>query len=100
MLVQSWNCRGLNGDLAGGVLRGLVRKWNPDIVFLVETKMRMAKMDKIRSKLGFWGGISFPAVGTVDGICLWWKRGICLDVWKITKNMICMVIRGATRGDD
>ena len=100
MLVISWNCRGLNRDSARDALRGLVRRNNPDILVLMETKMSYGRMQDLRSSFGFWGGEAVSANGLAGGFCIWWRRGLVVDIWKLNKNMVWAVIRGSTRNKD
>ena len=46
----------------------------------METKIDSEKMDRFRASLGFWGGVSVPTRGLAGGICLWWMKGVFLDI--------------------
>ena len=100
MLVLSWNCRGLNGDPTGEALRSLVRNRNPDVVFLMETKMSIDRMDLLRKRFGFWKGVAYPANGLAGGLCFWWTRGLNLEVSCVSRNVITMNVRGDDREGD
>ena len=40
-----------------GALRTLVRRWDPEVVFLSEMKMKIAGLKKIKMKLGSVNGL-------------------------------------------
>ena len=74
MLVLSWNRRGLNRDPTGEALRILMRDRNSDLVFLMETKMSIERMELLRKRLGFRDGVAHSANGLTGGLCLWWRK--------------------------
>ena len=57
-------------------------------------------MMNLRKRFGFWGGEGVSAQGLSGGICLWWRKDMEIDIWKLDKNMIWAVVRGTTRCDD
>ena len=66
----SWNCRGLGNPRSVRMLQNLVRCWNPKIVFLMETKTRKNRMERIKNRIGFANGLIVPSVGRSGGIAL------------------------------
>lgn len=52
MKIVAWNCRGLGHRPAARGLLKLQKKEDPDILFLSETKLDKARMEKFRSMLG------------------------------------------------
>ena len=56
-MALGWNCRGLGNPRSVGALHNIVRRWDPEVVFLSETKMRIASMKRIKMKLGFFNGL-------------------------------------------
>lgn len=49
-------------------------KWyNPQILFLIETKLSKEIMRIIRNRYGFLNGIYITADGSRGGLCLGWK---------------------------
>jgi hypothetical protein len=77
-----------------------VRGRNPDVVFLMETKMSIERMELLRKRFGFFGGVAFPANGLSGGLCLWWRKGIVMNALRVTKNVCEMVVRGDDREGD
>jgi exonuclease III len=51
MNILSWNCRGLGNPWTIRDLCQLTKEKNPNLVFLMETKLRRKKMELIRCKL-------------------------------------------------
>ena len=49
-------------------LHDLVQRWNPKIVFLIETKSRKNHMERIKNRIGFANGLIVPSVGRSGGI--------------------------------
>ena len=70
MSILSWNCQGLRNPRAVRDLCYLVRTKKPIMVFLMETKSRKNKMERIRSKLGFPNMLVVDCVGKGGGLVL------------------------------
>ncbi|XVF37227.1 hypothetical protein REPUB_Repub19eG0128300 [Reevesia pubescens] len=56
------------------VLKELVRLNDPDFVFLMETKNKVEKVERLRKKLKIEYGIAVEPKGLGDGLALWWKK--------------------------
>jgi exonuclease III len=80
MIILSLNCRGLGLDAAVGELRDLCRSYNPEVVFLCETKKRAKEMDKLKWSLGFTNGVAVDCCGRSGGLALWWRQGVDITV--------------------
>eukprot|EP00253_Pinus_taeda_P008283 PITA_08283 len=52
MKIISWNARGLNGQAKQRVLKRKFQKFNPEIMFIQETKCNSSSMAKINKKIG------------------------------------------------
>ena len=88
----SWNCRGLGNPWAVKALHDLVRRWNPKIVFLMETKLKKNRMERIKNRIGFANGLIVSNVGRSGGIALLWTREINLEVISYTRFHVNAVI--------
>ena len=55
MNYLSWNCRGLGNPCTVRQLLDLVSRFKSDIVFLMEVKISMEKMEKIKCIMNFEG---------------------------------------------
>lgn len=53
MNILSWNCRGLGLPTTIKELKGLIRKLNPCILFVCETKMLVCRVNSLKHVLGF-----------------------------------------------
>ena len=63
MIALNWNCRGLGNCSAVEVLVDLVRKKDPIILFLMETKLTFREMESIKSELGFFSMLAISSKG-------------------------------------
>ena len=72
MTVLAWNCQGLGTSLTVCMLTEEVKKKNPVLVFLVETKANTNRMKGFQNKLGFTQGIIVPRDGRSGGLALLW----------------------------
>ncbi|MBA0550147.1 hypothetical protein Golob_021117 [Gossypium lobatum] len=70
MKIICWNVRGLGSPRVVRRLQFLLKQNNPQLVFLMDTKVSGKRMEEIRRKCGFMNGIDVGAVGTRGGICL------------------------------
>lgn len=60
MAMVSWNVRGLNREEAIRQVRLLIKVYKPDLMFLMETKLSIGKVNIICKKLGFDQGLEVP----------------------------------------
>lgn len=74
MIYISWNSQGIGADLTVRHLKASVRKYNPDMVFLMETKNKNGKMENIRRKLNFNKVVYVEPQGIEGGLDLWCKK--------------------------
>ena len=88
----SWNCRGLGNPWAVKALHDLVWRWNPKIVFLMETKLKKNRMERIKNRIGFANGLIVSNVGRSGGIALLWTREINMEVISYTRFHVNAVI--------
>ncbi|KAI5335701.1 hypothetical protein L3X38_025835 [Prunus dulcis] len=79
-------------------LRGLVRKFPPTVVFLMETKSKNNKIESLKHNYGFQKGFSKPPVGSAGGLSLWWDDNIDLEVKGFSKYFIDIIITDNQRG--
>ncbi|KAA3478601.1 reverse transcriptase [Gossypium australe] len=64
MKILSWNVRGLGNPRTVKRLKNKLRAVNPRILFLIETKLSVKKMELVRMKCGFENGIDVGAIET------------------------------------
>ena len=81
MSIISWNCRGLGNLRTVRALEKVVNKEEPDIVFLMETKVDKKEwIDKVKERCKLKHGVFVPSNGNSGGLALFWKDGVTLDV--------------------
>lgn len=69
MKILSWNYRGLGNPRPAQFLCGLAREKKLYIVFLMETRLKTSKADRIKRKLGMVGCILVDPRGMSEGLC-------------------------------
>jgi exonuclease III len=78
----------------------MVREKKPDILFLMETKCRKEKMERIRVRLGFNGMFVVDPVGRSGGLVLFWKGAKNLEIQNYTRRHINALLKGEDNGSD
>ena len=63
-----WNCRGATKPSFQKRVKEMVQKYNPDILVVMETRVRVNKARDITERLPFDGAIRSDAVGFTGGI--------------------------------
>ena len=91
-MALGWNCRGLGNPRSVGMLRSLVRRWDPEVVFLSETKMTIAGMRKLKMKLGFVNGLYVQRKGRGGGLAMYWKKEVNLEIKSYSRHHIDAVV--------
>ncbi|XP_030923509.1 uncharacterized protein LOC115950456 [Quercus lobata] len=98
MIALGWNCRGLGNPRSVRVLRELVQRWKPGIVFLSETKMKNYQMNKVKFKIGLLNGLIVPSTGRSGGLAMLWNRDIHLEVQSYSRYFIDAVVTEVESG--
>lgn len=80
MNALCWNCRGIGNPRTVYTLRDYVQRWTPYLVFLVETKVKHKRMEKIKFSLGFSNGLIVPSRGRSGGLALFWSTDVNLEI--------------------
>lgn len=70
MKILSWNVHGLGNPRVVCNLRNVLRLYNPQVVFFMETKRNVIQITKIRRSFSFLYGIDVSASGSRGGLCL------------------------------
>uniref|UniRef100_A0A2N9IC90 Reverse transcriptase domain-containing protein n=1 Tax=Fagus sylvatica TaxID=28930 RepID=A0A2N9IC90_FAGSY len=92
MSLLSWNCRRLAQPAAVRSLRAMVRKYNPNCVFIQETKVDLNKMISVIEGLGFLKHCVVLVVGCAGGLILGWKAEVDIEVTVANKNIINAIV--------
>jgi exonuclease III len=93
MIVISWNCRGLGNPRTVRDLRRMVKVKRPILVFLMETKLKQKKMEKIRCLLGFQNLFVVDSNGRSGGLALLWKEEAGLEIQNYSCRHIQAVVK-------
>jgi len=88
MITLSWNCRGLAQSSTVRSLRAIIRKHNPDVIFLTETKTASHLASPILNQLGFVNMLQAPPCGSKGGLLLAWKNDINFVSVCVSSNII------------
>ncbi|KAM3692992.1 hypothetical protein ACJW31_08G131500 [Castanea mollissima] len=97
MNAISWNCRGLGNQRAANVVSHMVREKRPKIIFLMETKLMVDEMRKLKEELHYQGGLVVPCGrswgGRRGGLAMLWKDEVNLHIQTYSPHHIDAIIR-------
>ncbi|XP_042944747.1 uncharacterized protein LOC122278633 [Carya illinoinensis] len=85
MSCISWNSRGLGNPLGIQTLSDLVRKQDPDFLFLQETRLHSKVMERLKFKLGFYGCLAVSCEGRSGGVALYWKNNFTVEIQSFSR---------------
>jgi exonuclease III len=88
MSLMSWNCRGLGNPWTVRDLCQMVKEKRPVMVFLMETKLRHNKMERVQCKLGFWNMLVVGCVGKSGGLALLWGDKLEVEIQNYSQRHI------------
>ena len=80
MRALSLNCRGLGNQVTVNELHGLVKFEGPKIVFLMETRLPVRKLEFLRLKLGMRGCFEVGRRRYGGGLALLWTDDVDIQV--------------------
>ena len=69
-----------------------MQQWDPDFVFLLETKLKKKSMEKKKMSIGFINGLIIPSHGRSEGLAFLWKKEIIVDVQSYSDRHIDAII--------
>src|SRR4051812_9486455 len=92
MKILSWNCRGLGSPRAVRALLRLFRVENPDVVFVMESRLKKGEVErvKIRSGCDFCFAVDCNGLGKerAGGLILFWKEVVQVNITSFSLNHI------------
>ncbi|KAF5458653.1 hypothetical protein F2P56_022666 [Juglans regia] len=99
MILLSWNSRRLGNPLGIRVLRDLIQREGPDIVFLQETRLQGKVMEKLKFSIGFTNCMAVNGEGSSRGLALYWNNTSQLEILNYSKHHIHALVTNI-EGDD
>ncbi|CAM9001934.1 unnamed protein product [Rhodiola kirilowii] len=92
MIVLSWNCRGMGNARTVRALKDAIDSHHPQVVCLLETKMRHGKWEWLRVKLGYSNCFVVDPRGTAGGLAMLWKGELCLTIKNFSSHHIDAIV--------
>lgn len=92
MSAIAWNCRGLGNPQTVGALREYVRQYDPKIVFLAKTKMKISRIKRVKVKLDFANGFYVQRKGQGGGLAMFWRREVDIEIKSFSRHHIDSVV--------
>ena len=92
MIGISWNCRGLGNPRTVLALCEINKSRKPDFIFLIETLVHSAQVEKLKSKLGFEGAFYVDRVGRGGGLTFLWRKTGMFSLLSYSQSHIDMEV--------
>ncbi|KAL5563396.1 hypothetical protein UlMin_033143 [Ulmus minor] len=92
VLRTSRRILGLGNDWTFRILHDYVQQYSPSLVFLSETLSSKAQMERLRSKLGYSGMLTWEREGRSGGLCLLWSDSITVQLLSGSKGHIDVMV--------
>jgi hypothetical protein len=70
----------------------MVKDKRPNLVFLMETKLRKTKMENVRTKIGFNNMIVVECVGKSEGLVLFWEDSLDIEVQNFSQRHVNAIV--------
>ena len=74
------------------MLHSLVQQYNPNIVFLMETKVGIKRMVKVKERIGLPNGLVIPSEGKSGGMALLWVRDLDVEIKSFSRYHIDAIV--------
>nr|POE75838.1 hypothetical protein CFP56_05108 [Quercus suber] len=93
MRSLGWNCRGICNASTVGALRAQMKRINPEVVFLCETKAYENHMEEVLNSFKFFDMVTINAKGRAGGLCMMWRNIMNVEVLEYNRNIIAVKIK-------
>nr|XP_048334847.1 uncharacterized protein LOC125423747 [Ziziphus jujuba var. spinosa] len=80
MKILSWNVRGLGNPRTFRAFTKMLKTQDPDIVFLMETKLLSRQLERLRLCSSMAGVFGVDRVGLSGGLALLWKQSLNVSI--------------------
>lgn len=91
MSCLSLSCQGLRNSWTVRALGEFFCTQNPDLIFLMDTRLGVSGIDKLKHKHNLIG-FCVPSVGFSGGLALLWSKDCCVDVQSFSKTILMQVL--------
>ena len=88
MKTLSLNCRGLGNPETVSELHMVVRKEDPSIVFLMETRLKLQNLEFLCVRLGMQGCFGVERYGYGGGLALLWNSSVVVHIQSYSNHHI------------
>lgn len=88
MKTICWNTRGLENPCGVRALHDLIRLEDPDLFFLIETKLMVRRLERIRIRTGIHGCLRVDSEGRGGGLVLLWKDNLDTQLINFSQHHI------------
>lgn len=92
MKILAWDCQGIGPKLTRDHLDSCIFNYNPDVIFLSETKSSDSKVQSLLYSLNYPHLWSYNIRGSAGGIALLWKDGFQLELMHHTSTMVNVIV--------
>ena len=97
MSLLSWNCRGLRNLRSVNALKEVVKREDPNIVFLMETKSNEDWIVMVHDKCRFKHGFFVSSNGSSGELAMLWKEEVQLNVQMFSMSHINAWVDGGSK---
>ena len=92
MSILSLNCRGLGDKSAVGELSRLIKVQRPQIIFLMETKLKKKGIEEVKNELKIDNVVSVDRIGMSGGLALFWDSEWDVNLRTLSKSHIDVTV--------
>ena len=94
MNLLNWNYRGLRNLQTVNTMSKVVKKEEPKIVFLMETKSNREWMVMVKDNCNFKHGLYVDSIGSKGGLAMLWREEVKLDIQTFSQSHIDALVDG------
>ena len=87
MIILSWNCRGLRKTTAVQRCKRLIGKYQPDFIFLSETKISLEAASSILNNLGYNNYVGTSACNLGGGTIVAWNKDYVVETIELSAHV-------------
>ncbi|CAM8920109.1 unnamed protein product [Rhodiola kirilowii] len=92
MRIISWNCRGLGRPRTVRALKELISSNRPQILGLIETKLKDSRWDQLKLNLGYRCCFAVSSRGRAGGLALLWNEQQAVSLRSYSRYHIDVVV--------